>query len=251
MGRYDKIKVYNGTDFVNPSRIRVYDGKVWQDLGPANSDFKKSMYVRHEGINKRVTLNKQINTVTGDKYRNGAFTAQPYNGYCFCPISSNAGSYSFHVEMYIKRGSTGAKNIFKSWGKWVFENNIFIRLNADNTINIATSCTYDSKGNKIDYARGDNKNTTLKIKDGQWNHIKIIANKDEKIIKVTLNGVEESLSGLNYTWLVYSDNAVGDNGLYIRSDGLYISSVDGNGDAHTHTDAYANVNETYTEESWI
>ena len=45
MGRYDKIKVYNGTEFVKPKRIRVFDGKVWQDLGPDNSDFKTSSFL--------------------------------------------------------------------------------------------------------------------------------------------------------------------------------------------------------------
>jgi hypothetical protein len=251
MGRYDKIKVYNGTEFVNPSRIRVYDGKVWQDLGPANSDFKKSMYVRHEGVNKRITLNKQINTIEGDKYRDGAFTAQPSNGYCFCPVSTNAGDYSFSIELYLKRGSAGEKKIFKSWGIKLGGNYIHIILNADNTITVKTSCTFDNKGNLINEERSASKTTTIKIQEGVWNYVKVSAAKGERIVKVQIGESTESLSGLSYTWLVWSDNAVGDTGLYIKDTGFLIKSVDGNGANHSDSNPQANKNESRTEEVWI
>lgn len=251
MGRYDKIKVYNGTEFVKPNRIRVFDGAVWQDLGPDDSAFKKSMYVRQGTKNKRITLNKNEVTHIGDNYRDGAFTAQPYNGYCFCPISTKAGAYSFSIEFYIKRGSSGAKNLFKSYGIKMPKNYIYITLNNDNTITIETSCTFDNAGNLINYARGNKKTTSIKLQDNDWNYVKIWADKGTKNIIVKINNQQESLSAMNYTWLVYSDNKVGDTGLYIRSDGFLLKSADGNGINRSDSNVQANKNDTYTTVEWI
>lgn len=251
MGRYDKIKVYNGTEFVKPNRIRVFDGEVWQDLGVDNSNFTKSIRVQHEGTFKRITLNKQINTIEGDKYRDGEFTAQPYNGYCFCPISTKAGKYSFSLELNIKRGTSGSKNIFKSWGIYMSSNYIYITLNSDNTITVSTSCTFDNNGNLIDYARGNTKTTTNKIQDGVWNYVRVWADKGTKNVKVQIGDKVESFTGLNYTWLVYSDNRVGDSGLYIKSDGFLLKSADGNGVNRSDDNAQANQNDTRTEEVWV
>jgi hypothetical protein len=250
MGRYDKIKVYNGTEFVKPSRIRVFDGTVWQDLGPDDSDFKKSMYVRHDNANKRITLNKTYVDILGDSYRDGAFTAQPYNGYCFCPTSTKAGAYGFELQLYIKRGAAGAKNIFKSWGIKLPGNYIYITLNEDNTIKISTSCTFDSNGNLINYSRGDSRTTSIKIQEGAWNFVKIWANKGERIVRVQIGDQQENLSGLSYTWLVYSDNSVGDTGLYIKDTGFSLKSVDGNSKNRKHETVEANQKESRTEVTW-
>ena len=250
MGRYDKIKVYNGTEFVKPNRIRVFDGEVWQDLGTDDSSFTKSLRVQHEGTFKRATLNKQINTIEGDKYRDGEFTAQPYNGYCFCPISTKAGKYSFSLELNIKRGSAGAKNIFKSYGIYMTGNYIYITLNANNTITVSTSCTFDNAGNAINYSRGDSKTTVNKVQEGVWNFVKVWADKGTKNVKVQIGDKVESFTGLNYTWLVYSDNRVGDSGLYIKSDGFLLKSADGNGVNRSDSNTQANKNESRTEVSW-
>ena len=250
MGRYDKIKVYNGTEFVKPKRIRVFDGSVWQDLGPDDSDFKKSMYIRHENTNKRITLNKTYVDIPGDSYRDGAFTAQPYNGYCFCPTSAKAGAYGFELQLYIKRGTAGAKNIFKSWGIKLPGNYIYITLNADNTISVSTSCTFDSNGNLINYSQGASRTTSIKIQEGVWNFVRVWANKGERIVRVKIGYQQENLSGLNYTWLVYSNNSVGDTGLYIKDTGFLLKSVDGNGINRSDNNAQANQNESRTEVTW-
>ena len=250
MGRYDKIKVYNGTEFVKPNRIRVFDGEVWQDLGTDDSDFKKSMYVRHDNQNKRITLNKTITEIAGDKYRDGEFTAVPYNGYCFCPISTKAGAYSFSLELYIKRGTSGSKNIFKSYGIYMPGNYIYITLNDNNTITVSTGCTFDSNGNLINYSHGNTKTTTNKIQDGVWNFVKVWADKGTRNVKVQIGDKVESFTGLNYTWLVYSDNRVGASGLYIKDSGFLLKSADGNGVNHSDSNAQSNKNESKTEVSW-
>ena len=250
MGRYDKIKVYNGTEFVKPNRIRVFDGEVWQDLGTDNSDFTKSLRVQHEGAFKRSTLNKQINTIEGDRYRDGEFIAVPSNGYCFCPVSTNAGAYTFSLELYIKRGSAGSKNIFKSYGIYMPGNYIYITLNANNTITVATSCTFDSNSNES-AAHGSSKTTTNKIQDGVWNYVKILAEKGTRNVKVYIGDKLETFTGLTYSWLVYNTNRVGSTGLYIKDNGFLLKSVDGNKVSHSDNNVQANKNETRTEEVWV
>lgn len=250
MGRYDKIKVYNGSAFVKPKRIRVYDGRDWIDLGPDDSEFKKSLYVRHAGTNKRITLNKIVTEVAGPSYRNGMFTAKPKNGYCFCPISTKAGKYSFSFEGYIRRASAGVKNIFKSYGTRLPANYIYITLNADNTIKVSTSCTFDNAGNLINTARGDSKTTIAQILPDTWNYVKVWADKGEKNVKVQINDDVETLRGLTYTWLVASDNRVADDGLHLRADNFLLKSADGNGINRKTEDANANVNEVGYDVIW-
>ena len=121
-----------------------------------------------------------------------------------------------------------------------------------NYINIEDikSCTFDNNGNFINYSRGASKTTSIKIQDGVWNFVKVWANKGEKIVRVQIGSKQENLSGLLYTWLVYSDNSVGSTGLYIKNTGFLLKSVDGIGVNRSDNNAQANRNESRTEVTW-
>ena len=80
--------------------------------------------------------------------------------------------------------------------------------------------------------------------------MKVWANKGEKIVRIKIGNQQENLSGLLYTWLVYSDNSVGDTGLYIKNTGFLLKSVDGNGVNRSDNNAQANRNESRTEVTW-
>ena len=80
--------------------------------------------------------------------------------------------------------------------------------------------------------------------------MKIWANKGERIVRVQIGDQQENLSGLSYTWLVYSDNSVGDTGLYIKDTGFLLKSVDGNSKNRKHETVEANQNESRTEINW-
>ena len=82
MGRYDKIKVYNGSAWVKPTHLRIYNGSSYTDLGKDDSDNKTPLHVYDANGNlQRVTLNKKINTVAGEKYTSGAWNMLPIDGY--------------------------------------------------------------------------------------------------------------------------------------------------------------------------
>lgn len=68
MARYDNIKVYNGSSWVKPSEICVWDGSKWISLGGDDSSNTSEMNVWNGSSWQRKTLNKKINTVTVDKY---------------------------------------------------------------------------------------------------------------------------------------------------------------------------------------
>ena len=113
MGRYDKIKVYNGTEFVQPSRIRIFDGAAWQDLGANDSDIQTPLNVHNGTDFVRATLNKTQVTVPGESYAAGdGFTVLPEAGFCFCPNSGNLTNATWHFEATMRKTSDSALNIF-------------------------------------------------------------------------------------------------------------------------------------------
>lgn len=85
MGRYDKIRVWNGSSWVQPSRMYVWNGSSWVDFGTNDSSNTRTLYVWNGSSWVRKTLNRKTNTVTQDKYlqyNGGAGTSLP-DGYQF------------------------------------------------------------------------------------------------------------------------------------------------------------------------
>ena len=60
MGRYDKIRVYNGSSWVQPSRMYVWNGSSWVDYGTNDSDNTRSAYGWNGSSWVRFTRNRTI-----------------------------------------------------------------------------------------------------------------------------------------------------------------------------------------------
>lgn len=73
MGRYDKIRVHNGSTWVQPGRMYVYNGSGWVDFGANDSYNTQTMYA-HNGTGwVRQTLNRSDFTTydaSSDKFVN-------------------------------------------------------------------------------------------------------------------------------------------------------------------------------------
>ena len=85
MGRYDKIKVYDGTEFKDIKRMYIHNGTDNIDLGTNDSDNKTTLMVYTDlDTLARVTLNKKSTTVLGTKTTAGSFSLVPASGFCAC-----------------------------------------------------------------------------------------------------------------------------------------------------------------------
>lgn len=251
MGRYDKIKVYNGSEFKQPKRIRAYDGKSFIDLGTNDSDFTRSLYVvdANKAI-KRITLNKKIITHTGTRYRVGPVTVSPSNGYCYCPTYKEGGvlvfGKTFLFRAYIRRGAGGSKNIFRSYGIYSSDSNyIRITLNDNNTITVSIASQYASQS-------PNNITTSSTINPNAWNLIEVRCDRGSYNLVIKINGsVAASATNAWQTWLVSSTNTLGDWDLHIREDNFLVDSCDGNQISRSTTNPIVNANDSYTETTWV
>lgn len=68
MGRYDKIRCWNGSSWVQPKQMYVWNGSSWVDFGANDSDNTRSMYTWNGSSWVRKTLNKKTTTVAQDHY---------------------------------------------------------------------------------------------------------------------------------------------------------------------------------------
>lgn len=120
MGRYDKIRVYNGSSWVQPSEIKVYNGANWVSLGTNTSDNTKSLHVFKAGQSDptRATLNKQV--TTNYYYHTGQTELardDRGNNWCFNPSAENFDSVldveirkDSNVDTVVYRGYDTANN---------------------------------------------------------------------------------------------------------------------------------------------
>lgn len=155
MGRYDKIKVYNGSAWVKPTHLRIYNGSSYTDLGKDDSDNKTPLHVYDANGNlQRVTLNKKINTVAGEKYTSGAWNMLPIDGYNW-----NWTGAAMAIECMIRRTDNSDKRVFYV-GKpgyflevyWLADGRI--RINSqygDGTVNSYYSSNYIKTTNSWTY----------------------------------------------------------------------------------------------------
>lgn len=85
MGRYDKIRVWNGSSWVQPSRMYVWNGSSWVDFGENGGTNTRTLNVWNGSSWVRKTLNRRDVQVLTDKYlqySGGAATTLP-DGYQF------------------------------------------------------------------------------------------------------------------------------------------------------------------------
>lgn len=96
MGRYDKIRYWNGSSWVQPNQIRVWNGSSWNDYGTNDSSYTNSIYVWNGSSWVRKTLNKQTNYVAQDHYLvySGGAGCSMGGNYCFYAGTS----YEFQVS---------------------------------------------------------------------------------------------------------------------------------------------------------
>lgn len=106
MGRYDKIRVWNGSSWAQPSRIRVWNGSSWQDYGANDSTNTNSIYVWNGSSWVRKTLNKTSHYVHQTHYLQ-------YNGGAGVGFGFNYQFYDANYKFIVTPDGTGNYMMFE------------------------------------------------------------------------------------------------------------------------------------------
>lgn len=107
MGRYDKMRVWNGSSWVQPSRMYVWNGSSWVDFGTNDSDNTRTLYVWNGSSWVRKTLNRKTNTVTVEKYLQ-------YNGGAATTLKDGYQYYNAKYEFIVQPDATGNYMMFET-----------------------------------------------------------------------------------------------------------------------------------------
>lgn len=211
MGRYDKIKVYNGTEFVQPSRIRVHDGTAWQDLGTNDSDIQIPLNVYDGTDFVRATLNKTSVTVPGDSYAAGnGFSVLPKAGFCFCPNSGSLTNATWYFKATIRKTSDTALNIFNiSITSGTYKGGYIKAIwNANGTVTVSGMLKSGSTVFSV--------TTTNAVRANNWTKLEVTCSKGSSNLNVKFNDVTTK-KAFNFNFQSsYVTNTIGATGMQFK-----------------------------------
>lgn len=207
MGRYDKIKVWDGSAWVQPRSLKVRANDAWQDFGDNLSAITKTLELRHDNQWKRCTLNKSTRVIPGETYSSGAFSLLPASAFGY---NNNYGPSDFKLEFVVKKDSDTDVVVFRSGNstnKCLFK----VTWLASGAFKITVATQYGSDGTQYSGT------TTEKVMAGNWATVKILGKKGDYKLTVTVNGVAKTFTDLYYYWSIENaTNQVGQAGVYFK-----------------------------------
>lgn len=119
MGRYDKIRYWNGSAWVQPSQVKMWNGSAWVDYGTNDSSNTNSIYSYNGSGWQRFTRNKKITNTSTLNYK---YLRSPINGTRTSNLNnakniSSAYRFVRHFSGYICVSSSTTDNC-GIWGNW-------------------------------------------------------------------------------------------------------------------------------------
>lgn len=209
MGRYDKIQVYDGSNWRQPTQIRVYNNGIWESFGEADSSNTKTLSVRKDNNFVRATLNKTVTEIPGSYYTTGVFALTKTDSkgrllrYCH---EKSKGDWYFRAT--IRRTSDTEKNIYTLANS---SNSTYVKIkwNANGTITATNYSHYEGTAYSV--------TTTNAVGSNQWVTLDITAPKGGSKVTIKFNGV--STTGNFYgTWYNNSVSyTIGATGLHFKN----------------------------------
>lgn len=210
MGRYDRIRVWNGSSWRQPSMINVWNGSRYVTLGANDSYNTQHIYANAGGGNyRRATLYRHDYSIPGESYSYGTMSLSPGSNCGWNPHSATSADHYF--ECTIRKTTNGAVTIFDS-GNSAGTCRLRIVWEADGRISMYTRSVYYSSGNKPTTTY-----TSNAVGANQWATLKIYAAKSTSNsgynYTITWNGVKTNGTSYN-TWAISgASNTVGSSGL--------------------------------------
>ena len=107
MGRFDKIRYWNGSSWVQPNQIKYWNGSSWVDLGTNDSANTNSLYAWNGSSWIRQTLNRKVNY--GDKQ--WFCSADGGSGTMAVSSGANVNRNKFNFYFYCNKDYDGDKNV--------------------------------------------------------------------------------------------------------------------------------------------
>lgn len=210
MGRYDNLRVYDGSSWRQPTQVQYWNGSRYVTMGTNTGSEKNHLYVYNGSSQRRVTLERQDYTIPGEVYSYGTFKLTPKSNAGWNPHENHTQAHLFECD--IMKTTNGAVNVFTSKNNNYQTCNFIITWRADGKL----ECTWTS------WYHSSSKDPTVLVTDNavganQWVHLKI-SNPTGKVASawkttVTWNGVSKTVTNYN-TWTVLNaDNTVGDPNL--------------------------------------
>lgn len=225
MGRYDKIKVWDGNSWRTPTQIKVYRSG-WQDLGTATSDSTRPLYVYKESehVLKRATLNRRDYTTIVDQYTTGQFKLKPASGYCYATNSSNVPKIKWDLNVTIRKTQDIDQTVFvcghsnESSGSY-----IKVKWLANGKIKVYNQY----KGGSDDTLTSSNA-----VMAGNWVTLHVYTNKSSSTCHIVFNDVDTHGTLNNFFQYIDCRTLVGDT--YINFKNTFTASGSKyNGKAYT------------------
>lgn len=206
MGRYDKLKVYNGLSFVKPNRVQVYNGLKWVDCGIDDSDNTETLSVYNGSEMVRATLNKKVVQIAQGSYAKGQFKFLPDNGFCLCANSSSVTNGQFIFEGTIYKETDTNQRIFYS-GNSSGTSRIEIWWLSDGSIQVTTA--WNGTTNVI--------TSSNKILSGNWVSLLVTQYVGESILRIYFGGTETQGSQYKNFVISNASNYIGSDSLRFKN----------------------------------
>lgn len=227
MGRYDKIKVYNGSSWVKPKQIKVYSGSSWLDLGLDDSSNTRALYLYTDNYqSQRITLNRTVVNIPGESYVTNPFQLLPTDMFSF---------YSARCDIIfratIRKRASGDKRIFYS-GK---SSNIEFSITwlDDGRLQIVMDSSGVSGGARRVFE------TTNAVGLNQWVYLDVYMAKNSMSLAVTFNGITTYSSSVARWSVSGSTNYVGDYDIDFKND--FEAQFSGKSDSSATRYVYINM----------
>lgn len=268
MGRYDKVKVYNGNAWVKPKRIRVWGGSSWRDLGEDDSDNRTPGFTWDGSKFQRFTLDKTLVTTQGEvySYNPNGFKILPENGFCYDPYANPAYdsegrpvsqvNITWFFRATIRKIADGDQQIFYT-GNASGSCRCVLTWLADGRIRMRTQTAFGNTTSVVTDIY-----TTNSVGKNQWVYLNVNCNKGSYKVSITFNGVTSSGSTTRVWQIPNAFNTVGGPGVQFKDtlelqgtkhpDGSMYKKIDlntANGSTSDYT-GIIRVDESTTEVQW-
>jgi hypothetical protein len=244
MGRYDgRLKVYHNGTWKNVQQLRVYRNGSWIDFGNNESSITKSLYVRQNGSDKRITRNR-VDTprseTVGLGYHQGAWSISTQQVYCF----NNTGGVTnvkFYARFNVKAG--GACRLFEFKSTYFNNCSFYAGIKADGTV-YYTLTDYQWAGMSWTHNAG---RINMGYDQSSWQTIEFVGNTGSNTLYVYVNGTRYDFPR-HTAWHSNSTGSVGDNNLRIATNGTFQINTAGSAFTSISEDKTTNY---YTETRWV